>query len=205
MAKLAAQIERRRQKIQTRAYLLLCLVLLAVVGVYTYFQFVEYQFISQGVQKSEVLAANLRSGVGEARSQYEENRRVFDQLDRVIEQNLEKVFPTDDDYTELTRQLDSFEESLARGRSPFEVSSIEYQSVVERDSYSVLPFRMSIQSSPENFTKFLHMVENSGVIDGQTRLMSVSSIRLSFRGSPVAGSPADIITFTVQVNAYFRK
>lgn len=205
MGKLTAKIEEARQKMQMKIYIFLCVVLLIAVGSYTYFQFEEYRFVSQGVQKSEVLSSNLRSVVGEVRAQYEENRRVFDQLDRVIENNLEKVFPADDDYTGLTRQLDSFEESLASGRSPFEVSSIEYQSVIERENYSILPFRMNIQSSPENFTKFLHMIENSGVIDGQVRLMSVSSIRLSFSGSPVAGSPSNIINFNVQINAYFRK
>lgn len=205
MGKLTAKIEEKRKQIQIKVYIFVCVVMLIVIGAYTYLQFEEYRFVSQGVQKSEVLASNLRSVVGEVRAQYEENRREFDQLEKVVEQNLEKVFPVNDDYTGLVRQLDSFEASIASGRSPFEVSSIEYQNVIEHENYSILPFRMNIQSSPQNFTKFLHMIENSGIIDGEVRLMNVSSIRLSFSGSPVAGSPSDIINFNVQINAYFRK
>jgi hypothetical protein len=205
MDKITLKLEKRRQKFQIKLYGFLSLLIIAVMGTYSYFQFQDYRFIVEGAEKSDVLALTLRSKASDAKSQYDQNKKTFDQLDRVVQQNLEKVFPSQDDYTELTRQIDSFEESLSRSRSPFEVSNLSYQNVVEEDNYFILPFRMSITSSSENFTKFLHMIENSGAIDGDTRLMSVSSIRLSFQGSPGAGSPTDIINFTVQINAYFQK
>ncbi len=204
MDKVTAKMEKRRQKVYIRAYLLLCVVLLAVMGFYTYSQFVEYRLVSQGAEKSESLSGFLRTKVPEVRAEYEENKELFDRLDRVLSQNLERVFPPEDDYTGLTRQLDSFEESISRSGSPFEVSNIEFQNVIERDNYKILPLRMNIRSSSENFTKFLQMVENSGAIDGDIRLMSVSSIRLSFQGSPIA-DPSEIINFSVQLNAYFQK
>ncbi len=205
MNKLARKIEKMRQMVHIKLYAFLCLILLIVVGTYSYFQFQEYRIILKGAQKSEEFVLNLRPKVSEAKAKYDENKREFDQLSKVVEQNLEKVFPSQENYTELTRQMDTFEESLARSRSPFEVPNIAFQVPVQHNNYSVLPFSMTITSSSENFTKFLHMMENSGAIDGDVRLMSISSIRLSFQGSPVSGSPNDIINFTVQVNAYFQK
>lgn len=204
MAKISAKIEERRQRLHTKAYFFLSVLLLVTMGIYTYFQFNEYRLLADGVDKGQELESSLRAEVVEVMEEYESNRELFDRFQKTIEENLKNVFPDEDNYTDLTRQLDTFEESLASGRSPFEVSNINYQAVIERENYFILPFRMNIRSSSENFTRFLHMMENSGAIDGDVRLMSVSSIRLSFQGSPVA-DPTEIINFTVQVNAYFQK
>ena len=48
--------------------------------------------------------------------------------------------------------------------------------------------------------KFLHLLENSGSLDDQIRLMDIQSIRLNFDGE----DDSDIINFTVQINAYFQ-
>ena len=92
MEKGTVKLEKKRQKVYIKAYLVLCVVLLAVMGFYTYTQFVEYRLISQGVEKSESLSEFLRTEVTDVRAEYEENKESFDRLYRVIDQNLEEIF-----------------------------------------------------------------------------------------------------------------
>lgn len=188
-----------------KVYVSLCLILLIAVGIYSFFKFQEYQLIREGIAKSEQLIVSLRDEVSETKTQYDTNKKDFDQLDKVLDQNMQSVFPATDNYTELTRQFDAYEESLAQNLSPFEVSSIEYQSPIESENYSVLPLRMNIRSSVENFTKFLHLIEESGAFDSSVRLMSVSSIKLNFQAPTGDELTGETINFTVQINAYFQK
>lgn len=204
MSTISRQLEERRQKIHIRSYAALCIILFLTMGFYSYKKFQEYSYIKGGLQTSTIISEQLRSEVGNVKTQYDNNKKNFDQLDKVIDQNLSIVFPFDDNYTELTRQLDSYEEDLAKNNSPFEVSNIEYQSAVEGDNYSILPFRMTIKSSSDNFTKFLHLIEDSGAFDGNVRLMDISSIKLNFE-SRSEGQSEQLINFTVQINAYFQK
>ena len=128
--------------------------------------------------------------------------RYIDNIAFGVDEKLEFIFPSTDGYTALTRQLDLFEEELSKKNNPFEISSIEYQTTEELENYSVLPLRMSIESSADNFTKFLHQIENSGSLDDQVRLMDIQSIRLNFSDNE---DESKLIKFTVQINAYFQK
>lgn len=206
MAKIYRQIEERRQKIHIRTYATLCTILFLIMGFYTYNKFQEYSYIKSGLQASTNIAGQLRTEVAQVKTHYDNNKKDFDQLDKIMDQNLATVFPSNDNYTELTRALDSYEEDLAQNNSPFEVSNIEYQNPTtsEEEAFSVLPFRMTIRSSSDNFTKFLHLVENSGAFDGDARLMDMSSIKLNFENSE-GDQSEELINFTVQINAYFQK
>ncbi|MBT7736357.1 hypothetical protein HN709_01595, partial [Candidatus Peregrinibacteria bacterium] len=141
--------------------------------------------------------------VTEEKVQYEDVKDDAYALNEEIEEKLQYILPPGDDYTELTRQLDAIEEELASVNDPFEVSNLDYQSVQVTPEFSVLPVRMNIRSSAENFQEFLHIVETSGSLDDRLRLFDISSIRLNFEGTDQGVGP-EIISFTVQLNAYFQ-
>lgn len=206
MANVSYIILKRRQKMHIRAYAVLCLLILAGMGFYSYQKWQTYKLSKEAVFKNKEFISVLREKGAEEKSIYYADKDGFNNLNKEIEERLAYIFPATDDYTALTRQLDSYEEELSKKNNPFEVSSIDYQTPTQGENFSVLSYRMNIKSSSENFTKFLHLMENSGSLTDQVRLMDISSIRLNFEGSEGEnnGGP-EIINFTVQINAYFQK
>mgnify|MGYP001611255574 FL=1 len=188
-----------------KTYALLCLVLILSMGFYSYKKWQEYSMAKQGIEKNGNFIALMKEEVSNQKADFENKKASFDQLNNEIGKNLKTVFPETDDYTNLTRQIDSFEKELVKKNNPFEVSNIDYQSPVETDLYRILPLKMNIHSSKDNFTEFLHLVENSGALNSNKRLMDVSSIKLNFENSAEESDANDIINFSVQINAYFQK
>lgn len=199
------KLEERRQKLHIRAYALLCVILTFAMGFYSYTKWTEYDMARRGVSQNKQFITFLRTEVGNEKTVSDTNKPRYNQLGKDIEQKLKIIFPANDDYTALTRQIDSYEEELSKKTSPFEISNIDYQTAIEEENYSILPFRMNIRSSADNFTKFLHLIENSGTLKNKIRLMDISSIRLNFESSDVEEIGPEIINFSVQINAYFQK
>lgn len=199
------KLEERRQKLHIRTYALLCAILTFAMGFYSYTKWTEYDMASRGVSQNKQFITFLRTEVGNEKTVSDTNKPKYNQLSKDIEQKLKVIFPANDDYTALTRQIDSYEEDLSKKTSPFEISNIDYQTAIEEENYSILPFRMNIRSSSENFTKFLHLIENSGTLKDKIRLMDISSIRLNFESNDEDQTAPEIINFAVQINAYFQK
>jgi len=197
-------ILKNRQKLYTKAYAVLCLIILLSMGFYTYQRWQEYSFVQAAVTKNSELSDALKEQVSNEKALYDVKKEGFKNLNREIDDKLGYIFPAEDNYISLTRQFDTFEEELSRKNNPFEVSNIDFQSVVKNDYYSILPIRMNIKSSSENFTKFLHMIETSGSLSDQVRLMDIQSIRLNFSDSGNEDATTEIVNFTVQINAYFQ-
>ncbi len=205
MPKTLYTILENRQKLQVKAYAVLVALLIVCSGFYTYKNFQDYKLASVGTEKSKELITSLRDEVTAEKTKYENKKEDFDKLGSNTEQKLATIFPATDDYTNLTRQFDSYEVELSRKDSPFEISNIDYDTAMDMEKYFALPLRMSIRSSRENFTKFLHLVENSGSLNNQIRLMDISSIRLNFEDLDSENGASGMINFVVQLNAYFQK
>lgn len=203
MSDVSYQILARRQKSHIRAYVFLCLILVASMGFYSYKKWQEYYLVRQGTEQNKVLVELKRDEVKDEGILYENSKSGFDNLNEEIENKLETIFPSSDNYTALTRQIDAYEQELATKNAPFEIANIDYQNPIASENYSILPMRMNIRSSADNFTKFLHLVENSGALDSDIRLMDISSIRLDFGEEGESASKE--INFSVQINAYFQK
>jgi hypothetical protein len=205
MPDLTYKILERRQKTQTGTYAFLCVFLLVAVGYYSYNNWQQYTEFKTGYEQNQKTISTLRDSVKDEKSDFDYAKPGFDNLNDEISKRLATVFPVDDDYTNLTREIDNYELTLAKKNDPFEIANIDFQSVIETDSYNVLPLRMNIRSSRDNFTKFLHVVENSGVLDSDVRLMDISSVRLNFESTSDDESGPEIINFSVQINAYYQK
>jgi len=194
---------RKKQKMYIKAYTVMCSILLVVVGLYTWQSWNEYSLIKDAVASNEKFIDVLGDEVASEQAKYDASRDSYDGLRKEIQTKLADIFPLGDKYTELTRQLDAYEKDLAKRNSLFEVSNIDFQQPIEGDLFSILPFRMTIRSSASNFRNFLHLVENSGSLSDQVRLMDVSSIRLNFQ-SDDDDQANNMINFSVQINAYYQ-
>lgn len=205
MTNINYKLEERRQQMYIRTYAILCLLFISLMGFYTYSKWVDYQLANQGIAQNKNLIASLTNNVTTEKAVADIKNEESVQLNKDIAQKLKVIFPTVDDYTNLTKQMDAYEVQLSTKSNPFEVSNIDYQDPIKSDTYSILPMRMSIRSSKDNFTKFLHMVENSGSLSENKRLMDISSIRLNFENNDQNSGASEIISFSVQINAYFQK
>ncbi len=199
------KMEERRLKLHVHAYTLLCLILLAAMGFYSYTKWNEYSLATKGAAQNKAFISALRDSVSQEKTELDDKKDGNNQLNKDVEQKLKIIFPTSDDYTALTRQIDAYEQELSTKNNPFEISNIDYRSPIQDENYSILPLQMNIRSSAENFTKFLHLVENSGTLKNKVRLMDISSIKLNFEDSGEGSTGPEIISFSVQINAYFQK
>lgn len=205
MENLSYKLIVQHQATQKKVYAFLCLVILIAVGAYSYFQWQKYLNVKDGIMTDDVAIAELNNSLTDEKNAYFTNKANFDALNKTIDGNSSNILPKGDQYTELTRQMDAIEDELHKVGA-FEISNIDYGSPVfdEALGFGTLPVRMNIKSSQENFIKFLHMMETSGSFANTLRLMSISSIRLTFeKGGIMSGSK--MITFSLQLNAYFQK
>jgi hypothetical protein len=205
MPNLTYKLLEKRQSTQVKSYGFLSLVLILVVGYYSYQNWQTYTDFKAGFEANQKTIVTLRDEVKDEKNAFDDAKSGFESLSVEISKRLTTVFPDTDDYTNLTREMDNYELTLAKKNDPFEISNIDFQNVINTDTHNVLPFRMNIRSSRDNFTKFLHIIENSGVLDSEVRLMDINSVRLNFETSKDLEDEVEIINFTVQVNAYFQK
>lgn len=77
--------------------------------------------------------------------------------------------------------------------------------------YVVLPFTLTLNTTRDNYDKFMRYVENSGDLDEQTRLLDINSISINFVTEQSAvsssGSPIEIemLNVSMSMNAYYQK
>ena len=195
----------QRQLMAKKAYGVLLGIIVVFGGYYFYGQWQDYSYMKTGLENGEKTVEFLRNLAKEERNKYEENKANFDSLSEVINEKIKAIFPPDEQLTAMTRQLDLIEYKLAETNELFQISNIDFQSVQEVDDYMILPIRMNIRSSENNFTRFLHLIENSGSLSDSMRIMDISAIRINFENSGSELSRSDIVNFAVQVNAYFQK
>ncbi len=202
MAKNNPLAEQRNIDFWKKVYAVASLVVIIIVVGYGYFSWKTLSEYKEGINTNKALIADVEAQLREQEDQYLSDKESFEDLYQMVDRKVAAVFPLEDQYTELTRQMDAFEEELTSKTNPFEISNINYQNPYENDNYAVLPLRMSIRSSADNFKKFLHLVENSGSLSDEIRLMDISSIKLNFSENE---NEKEMINFSVNINAYFQK
>lgn len=205
MTTISYNVALKRQKMYIRAYAIFLIFVLVVGGAFLYSKWNQYVTLKNGLAANEKLIVNLSDQLVESGAEYATVKDDFDTFKAQVETDLKSIFPPNDQYKELTRKFDEFEKELNQPsrNNPFEVSSLDFQPVKKTDNYSILPVRLSVRSSRDNFTQFLHLIETSGSLNNKLRLMDISSIRLNFENSS-ENPDEEIINFTVQINAYFE-
>lgn len=205
MENLSYKILAQRQSTQKKVYAFLCLILAGVIAGYSYFKWQDYLSAQAGLLQDEATLNSLNDTLDKGKTAYFASKDKFDALNKQIDASASEILPKGDQYTELTRQMDAIEKELS-ATEVFEISNINYgsESFDEETGYGILPVKMNIKSSQDNFIRFLQMLETSGSFANKLRLMSVSSIRLNFdSGSASTGSK--MITFSLQLDAYYQR
>ncbi|MBU0981460.1 hypothetical protein KKC94_02090 [Patescibacteria group bacterium] len=131
---------------------------------------------------------------------YEEIKPELNAARESAGQQIEAVFPTNDDVTNLTRLFDDFEVKNNFDSNPFLINSVNYLNPLEEDNYRILPMTMQITASKKNFLKFLEYIESSGSLESEVRLMSVESITVKY-----PDTYGGIYDVGLQINAYFSR
>lgn len=205
MENLSYKLLLQRQSTQKKVYGLLCVILLVAIGAYSYFQWQKYTNVKDGLAADAATLEELNKTLADEKNAYFASKDSFDVLNKMVDASASQILPKGDQYTDLTRQIDAIEDELLEF-GDFEIANIDYGAPAfdEELGYGVLPVRMNIKSSADNFLKFLQMMETSGSFTNKLRLMSISSIRLNFAsGGEMPNSK--MITFSLQLNAYFQK
>jgi hypothetical protein len=152
---------------------------------------------------------NLKKNEEIISTELQNEQAGIQELNQTIQSELELVFPETESHTKLTRTLEQFANDIHRIKNPFIINNLQYlkSDNVEGQDYSVMPFKMTIHSSYDNFFKFLEFVENSGTLSEKNRLIEISTITINFispSGAIGNTSGQDEINFNASMNAYFR-
>lgn len=160
---------------------LFVLALAACLGVW---QWSELQGIKESTAALQSEVTNLTSFSKTLADDYKEIKVEVTEARDESEQALSQVFPRSEDLTALTRMFDEYSVKNNFESNPFFISTIQYAGNKEGEaassSYRSLDLNLSAESSKKNLSKFLEMIENSGSLEAETRLMSVESLTLSY-------------------------
>lgn len=207
LAKTKSAIRKTHYKRSANFYFLL--VLLIVVGV-TYYSAKSYFELADKkeiVLKSQHLMEDAGKNLDDLAAEYESLKESHDALLKTVDGEISAVFPELEEYTNLTRELDSYFKSKNTSKNPLVATNLQYGSpkLSEDQSYYVLPITMTISSSKENFFDFLDYIKNSGSLSTKTRIMDIASIQINFR-DPSGGEKegGEEINFNVRLNAYYQ-
>ncbi|MBU1019333.1 MAG: hypothetical protein ABII07_04795 [Patescibacteria group bacterium] len=180
--------------------IVLALILLLSLGVLGYLKATTYLDLYNYSHDLETSISNSSAAIDELSSTLAEAKLVFRDTDSSKNEEIANVLPKSEDLTSLTRAFDDFAVENNFSNAPFFISSISYKESYEFDDYMVLPFSMKVESSSDNFYKFLEYIETSGNLDNQVRLMEVTDIAIS-----LSDSDDDLLSFSLELNAYFQK
>lgn len=112
--------------------------------------------------------------------------------------------PAEENITKLTRQFDQIFADLSTINSPIRNTSLSFGSTEAIDELGifVLPITLNLESSFENFSQFLNLIETSGLPGSELQFMNVESISLNLQG--ISQDSQNVLNYTVVLNTYFR-
>jgi len=195
-----------KRKIQT--YVAMTVFLLAIAGVYGFFQFRELMAVKSALASGQQELADLQNNEKQIAADYASLKESYNEDYRSIRESINAVLPIEESYTELTKQLDDFMYENNSTQNPIFMSDLKFskpRTDIEAD-YAILPFSLTLSTTRDNFEKFIKHVENSGSLEDGTRLMDITSISINFpvnQDELSSGTPS--MSVSISMNAYFQK
>ena len=198
------------KEFQTKLYTGLIVVLLLIMGFYTYTNLTKYLSVLSETNVNVTLHNVLKDSDKNGEAELQKINTQDNTMYQTIQDQLNLVLPQTENHTILTRNLEKFETDNNRAKDPFNISSLQYMPIKIQASkdYDILPLSLTIHCSYTNFFKFLEYVGNSGTLSDGTRLLDIQSIVINFmspKGTDNNISGQDEINFNVSINAYIRK
>ncbi|MBA4336971.1 hypothetical protein C0416_04345 [bacterium] len=199
----------KNKDIQLKIFSGLSLILGLFLGYYLYTNITTFMEMRSDTASLRTLHSALQTTDKRLDAELENIKTGNEELVTTVAEELNYVFPETENHTLLTRTIESFSTEINRTKNPFLISNLQYlkPQTNEAGDFMILPFRMKIHSSHENFIKFLEYVENSGTLNEKTRLLDIKSIVINFvspKGAQGNTSGKDEINFDVSMNSYFK-
>lgn len=187
-----------------KMYLFVIILLALTMGFYGIEKYLELSEKTTITNQSQNFLDELEKTRQTERDQYLEIKESNKETAEKIDKEIVSVFPPREQYTELTRLLDGFFKKYNRANDPIVATDLQFEQPHEdtNKQYVVLPFSVSIESSEDNFYRFLAYIETSGSLAGKVRLMDAQSIALSFPEDDEGTGGKKRIRFSAQLQAY---
>lgn len=189
-------------------YFFLALIVLAGAVAYGALQYQIFQAEHQAIEDNSVRLAALAGTVQKAGVEFKQFAEERAKKQAELTKQLANILPQDENYTELTRQLDNYFIEHDKVGNPFFQSSLRFGKsapIADIVGISALPISMNLDGTRDNFYRFLDFVNSSGLLETGTRLMDIHSIQLNFKeGGEVVKNPKQEINFTVEMNGYYQ-
>lgn len=205
---------RKNYKRGIQTYIVLTVIVLIAAGVYGFFQFQELSEVRRAIASGQTTLADLQSSERTISNTYTEIKSVYDDNFSTIKESINAVYPTEEEYTDLTRLLDDFiTKNNQTTLNPIFMSDLKFSNprIDQENDYAVLPFTLTLSTTRDNFEKFLAFVENSGSLDTGVRMMDIKSISINFPSqqttsfvTAVEESQVPTMNVSVSLNAYFQ-
>lgn len=206
-------VPKKNYRRSIQSYVFLSVLLLVAAAVYGYFQFTELSAARAALNLEQSQLSQLQTAEKQISQDYVVIKDAYNETYKDMRESINAVLPTEEFYTDLTKQLDEFMYEFNTDKSPIFMSDLKFSKArpeAEND-YSVLPFSLTLSTTRQNFEEFLKFVSKSGSLEDGTRLIEITSISISFPTQPVGLSAVPetqqsrIINVSVSLNAYFQK
>lgn len=202
-------VPRRNYQRQIRTYTVLTFAVLIAAGVYGFFQFQQLSTAQAALADGESRLSQMKSFETQISEQYTTLKSSFDEDFEEVQNAIDGVFPSEEDYTSLTEDLDQLILTLNRQSPSIFMNNLKFNQpqLDDKEGFATLPFSMTLQTTRANLERFLAYAEGSGSLDDASRLLDVRSINISFPGQGAAASgssQAQLLNVSLNVNAYFQ-
>lgn len=189
-------------------YYALALLIVVGAGAFGWLKWDELQAQTQAVDDNEKRRVTLSEELAKSETEYKSFSEQRAQRQTDFSKGIREILPLDENYTDLTRQFDDFFAEYDKPENPISQNSLRFGKgapVADAKGISALPISMNIESSRDNFFKFLDFVNQSGLMSTGRRLMEINSIQLNFTGDgELVQDPTQKIDFTVEMTAYYQ-
>lgn len=153
-------------------------------------------------------------------AEYVKDNRTYNQQIKDLEAKIEiaknkplryelaSFLPPEEQLTDLTRQFDNLFADWSSSGDFIENNNLSFGGARtdEENNISILPVTLNLTSSLDNFERFLHTIETSGLPGSELRLMDIQSISLSLASADTEEEETSSkrIRYSVSLNAYYQ-
>jgi len=187
-------------------YLIGCVLVGLFVSYFGIEKYFEYSEKTQIVSASEQNLAQLDK---DKKSDTETSVKILTEnksRNEAVNKALSSVFPSSENYTELTKAFDEYFLANNRTNNPIIVTDMTFGAPADDTTkkYQILPISMNITSSEPNFYKFLQFVQDSGTLSKSIRLLTLKSIQMNFSEEDASKEGRNALQFRADIDAYFQ-
>lgn len=202
-------------------YALITIGILAIGGYYGYMHYSEYQAATTAFNVGTEKLNELKGAADKAKKDYDLLKKDMDKANSGVNESIEKILPSNENFTDLARELDKYFLNTRLSAAPMFLSDLRFNSPrFDTEEFATLPFSMNINGDENGLKEFLNFVEKSGDLNDRSRLLSIVNITLSYQqpeaaavtaleGSftpvPTMFNAARLVSASINLNAYFQK